>query len=455
MSDTPSANSRGVEHVGTVRRRRFIYAVATSGLSKVLALGAQLLALPLALHSLGTDRYSSFLALQSLLSWTGLFGFGLSYALPKYISAAFVAGDHREERNLVGSAVVLMSGASLFLLVVLGLLGMVISPTKLVAAAGSISPAELTAAYFATIAINTLQLATSIDPTIRSGYQEFHRSSVASIISWILVFAGLLYIALHSVTISIFLLLFYGPITLTLLIDLVLLFWERPYLRRGGVDLKATVAKIARPSGSAVMYQAQFALAMYLPVLIMAHLTDPMQTAVFGSVLQLVVIGVSSLSLILQPLAAAMANAHSHNDARWVRRNHRKTFWLFIGLSAVGTILATTIGPFVIHQWLGHALRVTPALLAGFSACMTCVALLQLEFFSLSAMGALRRSGFVPLLAGAAGLALGSLLCIKFGSLGMLAGVTAGLAVSTAFMFVGVQREIASMEHAAQTASTS
>ena len=447
MSDSSSLSrdENGIG-AGATRRRRFVYAIAASGVSKLLAFAVQLLALPLALHSLGTDRYTSFLALQSFLSWTGLFGFGLSYALPKYISAAFVAGDRAEERHLVGSSLILISAASGVLMAVLLLLGLVVSPATLVAAASSISYDELRTAYFVAVVVNTVQLIASVDPTIRSGYQEFHWSSVASLAAWALVLVGLLLASQHPVTISTFIVVIYAPIALTFLVDIALLFRQRPHLRRGGVDFRATVAKIAMPSGNAIAYQIQFGLVMYLPVLIMAHLTNPSQTAIFGSVLQLVVLGVSSLNLVLQPLTSAMANAHSHNDVGWIRRSHAKMLWFIIPVGAAGVVLAAAVGPFLIRHWLGAAMQVSRELLAGFGVCLVLMALVQLEFFSLSAMGALRSAGFAALVAGLAGVVLGAVLCVGSGAMGMVIGMAAGLAASAAALFVSVRREMSRME---------
>jgi O-antigen/teichoic acid export membrane protein len=206
-------------------------------------------------------------------------------------------------------------------------------------------------------------------------------------------------------------------------------------LRKGPTHIVSTLGKIALPSGNAFAYQVQFALVLYIPTLVVAHLTTPEQTAIFGSVIQLAVLGISSLNLLFQPLTAAIANAHSHADMGWITRNHRRTFLLVV-LIGVGAILAgATIGPFVIRLWLHAGSAAPAALVAALASCFFAMAVIQLEFFVLSAMGALRGVGIGSLAIGVGALILGSLSCLKFGAVGMATGLAIGLSLSAVWLY--------------------
>ena len=427
---------------GALRRRRLLLGFATSGLAKVMAVGVQLFALPLALHALGTERYAGFLALQSFLSWVGIFGFGLLYSLPKYIAAAHVEQDEAAERSLVRAALLLMLLSCLALLLLMSAVGLMVPPGRLVAAGPSGPREELVVAYFTAVAVNALQLFSSIQQPLRSGYQENHHSNVCAAAASILMALGLLYLSSHQDTITAFILVLYMPITLAFLGDIGLLFLQRPYLALGHANMKAAFRKIAAPSGNAIAYQIQFALVLYLPTLVVAHLSTPDQTAAFGSVLQLVVLGISGLNLILHPLNAAMANAHSHGDYAWMERNHMRVFSLVLTVGVAAILLGGTIGPFVVRQWMGPSIHVSGPLVASAATYFLGMAVIQLEFFLLSAMGALAGSGRGSMLLGLLALLIGSLLCLRWGATGMAIGVASGMPLLAGWLFLRARRQL-------------
>lgn len=427
VSSRPSA----VVH-NAVRRRQFLYAVAASTASKIVALGVQLLAFPFALHSFGTDRYASFLALQSLLSWTGLCGLGLSLSLPKFVAAASVVRDRDEERNLVVTSLILLGTASLILLAFLVLLALMISPSVMVAAKSNVSVDELRVAYLIAALISAAQLFTSIEASIRAGYQEFHRASLCALIASIFfVLPGLFYVAGHEVSISAFIAIMYAPLICIFLVDIGLLFLQREYLRRGSVEIWKTARQIAVPSGNALAYQIEYALIVYLPTLIVAHTSSAGETAAFGSVLQLLALGGSSLNLFFQPMMSAVANAHSLGDVHWIERNYKRFFLLVGCVGAAILVSAATIGPFLVRHWLGASIPVSRGMLTAFGFYFFFLSISLLQFYVLSAMGALERTGWVYVLQGTLALALGTMLCPFWGGVGMVLGLAVGVALTS------------------------
>lgn len=435
-----------IEHVSAIRRRQLLLAVVVSVFAKVLALAVQLLAFPIALHSLGTDRYASYLALQSFLSWTGLCGLGISFSLPKYIAAANITKNEGKERSLIVTALVFFAGVSLLLVVLLGVLGLNVSPAKLVAVNKMVSPDELRVAYFASVILSAAQLFTSITPSLRSGYQELYRPSIcAALASGLFVLPGLFYVGHHPVTMAAFIVIVYFPLVFLLLGDLVILFFQRPYLRHGPVDFRLAAGEIVTPSGNALALQAEYALIVYLPTWIVAHMTTAAQTAAFGSVLQVMGLGASSLNLIFQPLMAALANAHGHSDRPWIERNYRRSIILILGVGLFVLLALATIGTFVVHHWLGRSIQVSRIMLIIFGVYFLVLSFSLLQFYVLSALGALRGTGPIYLLQGVISLGLGTVLCHFYGNTGMVAGLAIGMAATVWMLPLRVRREIRSL----------
>ena len=435
--------------IGAVRRQRLVHAVVASTTSKILAFAVQLLAFPLALHSLGTDRYASFLALQAFLSWTGLCGLGISMSLPKFVAAANVAEDRVAERGLVITALALMGGASVAVMLVLAVLGLVISPSAMLATSLTVSPQEMRTAYWVAAALSAAQLFASIEGSVRSGYQELYRSSICAIVaSLFFVLPGLLYLGGHRVTITPFIVVIYAPLVVLFLIDLALLLRQRPYLYRGPIHFRNSAKLISAPSGNALAFQVEYALIVYLPTLVVAHMASAAQTAAFGSILQLLGLGAASLNLFFQPLMSAIANAHSHGDWHWIQRNYKRVF-LLIGLAGLLVLLtAATVGPFLIRHWLGRSIEVSRPMLAFFGAYFLFLSISLFQFYVLSAMGALKGTGVLYLLQGALSLFLGALLCFFFGATGMVLGLAVGVAATIWMLPLKVFREITSMKNA-------
>jgi len=429
--------------ISAVRRGRFIYAVSTSSASKLAALLVQLIAFPFALRAFGTERYASFLALQSLLSWTGLCGLGLSLSLPNFIASASVAGEHDRERNLVLTAIILLGCASIILTVLLVSLGMAVSPAEMVASGKGVSADELRAAYLVAACISAAQLFSSIEASIRSGYQEFHRASWCAIIASVFfVLPGLFFVGRYGISISGFLLIMYAPLVFVFLVDLALLFFQRPYLRSGPAEFWETAKKIASPSGNALAYQVEYALIVYLPTLVVAHLCSPSQTASFGSVMQIMALGGSSLNLLFQPFMSAAANAHSHGDHNWMERNYKRFLLLIASLGGCIFLVAATVGPILIHQWLGKSIIVSRSLMMGFGGYFFVLSTSIFQFYVLSAMGALSGTGWIYLFQGCVAIVLGSILCMQLGAIGMIVGLTIGVAVTWWLLPVRVLRAI-------------
>ncbi len=97
------------------RERRMRRAVLSAFASKLAFAATQLLALPVAVNSLGIDRFALYAVLTSGVSWLGLVNYGFGPGLTLEVAGYAAVGDERGVRRAFGSAVV-WSAATLGLL---------------------------------------------------------------------------------------------------------------------------------------------------------------------------------------------------------------------------------------------------------------------------------------------------------------------------------------------------
>ncbi len=425
-----------------MRKRRLTYALVMGVVSKTLAVTVQWLALPLALKALGTERYAAFLALQALVAWASLLALGLAPSLPRFVSAASVANDRDLQRNIFQTAIIYLFAACVAFALVMLALGYFVSPSKLVAIHG-VAPGQIFSAYKAVVLLTCFQLIGSVAPSIRGGYQELHYSYTWAAIANLMVMVGLFHFTSGTSTIVTFLITIYGPLTALMLIDMVLISIQRPYLVRGGVQLVQTGKRLAPQAGNALAAQFSYFLVSFLPTLIVAHLAGTQATAAFGSIMQVLILAGSGMNLIYQPLVPAIANAYAHHDRLWVRRAYFRAASLVTLICGTGLLIDIFFGEFLLHRWLGADFLIPPLLTLMLGIYFSIWMINVMHFNFLAATGSLHRVGKAYLIEGLLSISLGTLLTHFFGTTGMAAGLVVGTAcVNLWFMSLQVWRQV-------------
>lgn len=416
-----------------MRQKRLISALATSAFSKLLAVAVQLAALPLALSALGTNRYAALLSLQALVAWIVVCAMGIVPSLPSFMTAAVVSGNTGEQRALVKSTVSFMGSVCIALVVALLLTGLALPPTKMISAAKDIPGREIWNAFNVFVVISCLQLFTSIVPSIRAGFQELHRVNLVSASSNGAVLVMLLFFYRAHPSIWLFVVFVYGPLSLFMLLDLLLLFRQRPYLLHGPAKFRETTRMLLPHSFNAVLKQMTLFLVSYCSILVLAHLTGPRNVSSFASVMQPLALGASAIGLIFQPLVPAIANAYSHGDHDWLKRAYLGGFVIVLGVTLSVAVVLAIAGPELARLWLHADVGISHALCAALGAYFVVWMVSDYHFLILASMGKLIGYGKLFALEGVIGIVAGSLLTLKFGEIGMACGIGLGIGSVTAW----------------------
>ena len=415
------------------RRRRLVWAILTSAGSKFVAILAQLAVLPIALNNLGVTRYAVFVAIQSFPAWTSVFGFGLAPSLPKFIAAATAAGDRSLQRDYVLGSLIVVGSAAALISIALVLLGLFVPPWELISTGTGVGHRELWYAYVTATCLNGMMLVVVMQPSLRSGYQQLHYTNIWAAFSNVWVVALLLYFQHAPIGIVGFNLIANGPLIPLLLLDLGLLLWQRPYLVEGKPRLSKVKGLILNQSLNALVVQMSFMLFAFLPTFLVSRLASPIETARFASVLQPIILGLNGMGFLFQPMVAAFADAHSHNQPRWLRRN----YWRFLALTlALGLAVFATmalLGPVIFRSWLHKDIGIDRELCIAFGAYFVFLISCSYHYYVLSAVGGLGGVGKVFALQGLGAISLGAGLASVYGAIGMVAGLCLGLATAGLF----------------------
>lgn len=420
--------SLGTQTASDVRRNRLIASVALAIVSRITALGMQLLVPPIVLAVLGTAHYAAYLSLQASLGWFGIAGLGLTIALPRFIAAAAVRHDTGEERDLILTSTALIAVAAVIVVGVMLVAGLVFSPRRLLDLPSGFGDGAMMPAFISATLFAGARFAAGLVPSVRSGYQELYRIYVMSAIANLVIIVLIVNVFPAHASIAMLFAYMYGPIVALFLLDYALLFYRRRYLLAARWNLGRTTRALLPTSLNAVAKQIAFFLMTSGAVLSVAHWAGVQNIDAFGSLMALIVMGMSAFSMVFQPMLAAMANAHSHGDKRWFSRAYYGGIALILAITGLVVLIAAAFGPALMLLWLHTDLAIGRTLCIAMALYFMCCALSDFNFLVLASVGELTRLGKIYVLEGITALALGAAGAHYFGIEGMAAGMAVGTA---------------------------
>lgn len=332
-------DSSGIDGAGISSDRRIGLAAATGVVAKGLAFAAQVLAVAIAVRTLGVDGFALYVVVGSLVSWIGLAGLGVAPGLTLGVARAAAISDRVEEARLFVVALVLMSAISAALVGFASFLagsGLLERFT-----AGSLGPASggAATALFSMALLIAVQMVVAVPEAAQLGLQSQYVANVwagigsaAAIIVMVTLGAGV-------TSVAGFLLVSQGPQVAARAVNGTLFVIGRHYpLRPPGLRFR----EHARPILSSGIGFAGFQIASYLGLqvglLILATGGDPAPLALAGVIVRGYTLETNGLALVTTPTWPAIANAISRGDLVWVRRTYRRLSlgaFFYAGLAAV------------------------------------------------------------------------------------------------------------------------
>lgn len=427
------------EHTHAERRAfragRVRLAFLTSGGSKALGLIVQFLAIPLAVRSLGPERFGIYTMLVSALVWIDLGRLGIGPGLTRELALAWNRGQRLREQML-------FSNAMFFLLVIATLiagmltLGYHAGASHIDFVFGSSATrfrSEILAGIIIVGGFLVAQIIFSAGEAARSAYQDDFINNLmnmlANLASLLLIFG----VALFWPTIPAFALAVFGSIALGKGINLALLLSRsRPYLfpRWRYVD-KMEFGPLLGASLAFWVVQIATLMMHNLSLVQLGRMIGAEELTPFAVVFRLLQLLSTAVLMISMPLWPAITDAAVRGDDVWIRRAYRRLIRSAMAFCTLVALAITVFGSTLIRLWAGGGVRTEFALNAVLGVYFVIWMWNHCHSTILFGLGRLWPVAYVTLAEGALVLVLAWLLIPHYGALGTaMALCGAGLATT-------------------------
>lgn len=417
------------------RAQRVRFAVWTSAGSKALGLIVQFLAIPLAVRSLGPERFGIYTMLVSALVWIDLGRLGVGPGLTRELAVAWNRNERERERVLFSNAMFfLLTVAALLVMLLAGGYPLAISHLGLIFGE---STAQFRPEILAGMAIIATLLVTQVvfsaGEAARSAYQDDFINNlintVANLGSLLLIF----WVALFIPTVWSFALAVFGPMALAKGVNLaLLLFRSRPYLLPRWRDLQRPVLHSLLGSSLAFWLVQIATLMMHnLSLVQLGQMIGAKEVTPFAVVFRLIQLLSTGVLMISMPLWPAITDAVVRGDRIWIRQAYRRLIMSALGFCVLVALALAALGTVLIPVWAGDDVRPGLALNAALGAYFVIWMWNHCHSTVLFGLGRLWTVAGVTLVEGTLVLVLAWLLVPHYGALGTaIALCTAGMVIT-------------------------
>lgn len=339
-------------------------AVVSSLGSKVITVGVQLIAIPVAFDALGSTRFGIFLMITSVLGWMSLGRLGSTAWLTRGIAKAAAEHDRQLEARFFSTAFFLLVGVNLAICsLVIAVLNFA-PATSLFGSQYADSAAEIVIAASILAVLTSVQTVGSCFEAARAGHQKQYLTTLWYIGGSVVSIVAILLVARYWPTIPAIILAVTAPLAVASLCNGgVLIAHDRPDLRpsRARVD-RQVAASLFRQGPAFLLIQAAGIVKVHFLLVIVGWVRGPEEAAQFGVIIRLFLIAAGLVTMITQPLWPAIVDSLTRGDRKWIRQSYVRAIILVVAYSAaVGTVLALG-GNFIVTIWLGTDLGIPMAL---------------------------------------------------------------------------------------------
>lgn len=338
----------------TNRTTRIFAAWSSSFTSKIATLLVQLVSIPAAYRSLGAEAFVAYAAVTSVVAILGFLDFGMGGAMVSPLAHASASHDVDRERQVVAAALLPVVGlASLIGVIALPTIAVFPLPALFGQASKVVSASALRGAALLACVGTLAAVPLSVVRNARQSYQELHISYAVATLFNTMMFVGILLVSSFSPTLISFVAVRVLIPVLGQAADAAILLHRRPYLldalrffalARAKAIVRDGVYFMGATSTNTLLYQ----WSTYL----MTRTRPPAESARFAVCMQVVLLALSFLAGLAQPLWGATADACAVRDHAWVRAAIAR---VQVATVAYGIAAALGFGlllNFVVSAWL-------------------------------------------------------------------------------------------------------
>lgn len=424
--------------------RRIGLSATTGAVAKGLSVFAQLVAVAIAVRSLGSDGFALYVVIASLVSWIGLAGLGVAPGLTLGIARAAADSDRAEEARHFVVAVAMMATIAVMLLGVAAVLGASGWLEQALAGTVGSTSADASAAILCLAALMALQLVVVVPEAAQLGLQTQYVSNTWAAVGSAAALVAMIAVGGAVTSVAAFILVSQGPQVAARVANGLIFVLRRRYLL---VFRGLRFWQHAGPIVGSGLAFAGFQIASYaslqIGLLILAATSGAASVALAGVIVRALTLQGAALALVTTPTWPAMAGAAARGDLAWIRRAYRLLLaggLAYSGVVAVAIIVALEA---IIAAWTGMRPpdNAPVRLLLGMYVVVNGVA--HVNAMTLVGLGALRWTAIVLMSEAAVVVALQVAMIPNGGVTGYVAALAIGsLCVSGWILGVCVLRRL-------------
>ena len=441
MTEVPTAE--GAQLAQAHRKRALGLAVVTSLFSKGGTIGLILIAMPLALHVLGPERFGVFGALQTLMWFMGMADFGIGAGLARRLTVATSMGDQAEQRRVMSTGFFMMTGV----LLIVGLVGALVLWTVPVETlfGKNFGPYAdelrfnlwLGGGIFLSLMIIGTALKT------REANHEIHIFNLFGAVGNVLA-AGLLFFGIKQVPEVWFLLVsIYGVQVVMWLLNALHAFRQRPWLW-------PRIGSFHRPLAGSLVMQGMgfFVLLGVTPILgremirwLLGQYYTPTEVGHFTILAQFGYFIFGMIFMITYPLSPALVDATARQDHAWIRRMNSRLTRLGLAGVVLGPLVMALVGPALVRLWFQMVLPLGPMELGAYGLFFMLTVWTHLHCVMLAGLGKIRAAAGITALEGVV-VCVGAWIGVRsYGMVGACFGGAAAMLLTSFLLFPRLLRQ--------------
>lgn len=349
------------------RHRQILLTTLSSGVAKILGVIISFATITLTVKYLGTERFGLWMTIGSAVAMLGFADLGVGSGLMNAVANAHGKDDIQEIQKKIAIGVLLLSAFSLLILLVFFIAYPFIAWPQLVNVSTELAYREVAPTIAVVVIFFALSLPAGIAMKVQMGLQMGFAANLwlaaGSILGFVAVLAviflegGLPYLAAASVA---------PPVIMGILAGVYLFGKQKPFLRPKFSGLKiGDLQTLAGTSGLFFVLQISGLIAFQSDNLIIARYLGAEAVAVYAVAFKLFSLPTIILSLFLNAMWPAYAEASSRGDKEWIY----STFCKSIRFSAIIVFPLSFVlliaGKWIIEKWVGPSFDPTWDLLIG------------------------------------------------------------------------------------------
>lgn len=362
------ARDTSAEHIRSrARNRRMLYSAVAAASAKVIAVGTQLISIPLTLHYLGAERYGMWLTLSSFIAVLAFADFGIGNGLMSRVASAHGRDDYQTIRKYVSSSLATLLLISFALVLLSTIVSAFISWDSLFNVKSALAITEARSAAIVFSICLALTIPVSLVQKVQTGLQMGFVSSMWNGVSNLLALVGVFISTQFQLGLPWLVFSFMGaPLIVGLINFYVFFFIQRP-------DLSPTLSHFSRSAATEVgrtgmlffTLQILASISYSSDPIIISHVLGPSYVPQYSVPERMFSIVGMIVAMGLGPLWPAYGEALSRNDTAWAAKALRRSIGAAVLVAGSCSIAIAIAGPTLLHLWVGKTITATPAILVG------------------------------------------------------------------------------------------